>query len=87
MYVYIYIYIYIYMYTCIYVQGIIPTNNADLEEALEMGLDWSLREVLMCERIYACYIHTCNAYGNISRLESRRGIHVWRIHACMHTYM
>jgi len=25
-------------------QGIIPTNSNDLEEALEMGIDWSLRE-------------------------------------------
>ena len=26
-------------------QGIIPTAAADLEAALEMGMDWSLREV------------------------------------------
>ena len=26
-------------------QGIIPTTAKDLEEALEMGMDWSLREV------------------------------------------
>lgn len=26
-------------------QGIIPTSARDLEEALEMGMDWSLREV------------------------------------------
>lgn len=26
-------------------QGIIPTTAKDLEAALEMGLDWSLREV------------------------------------------
>ena len=26
-------------------QGIIPTTARDLEEALEMGMDWSLREV------------------------------------------
>jgi len=26
-------------------QGIIPTTAADLEAALEMGMDWSLREV------------------------------------------
>jgi tRNA-splicing ligase RtcB len=26
-------------------QGIIPTSAADLEAALEMGMDWSLREV------------------------------------------
>ncbi len=26
-------------------QGIIPTSNRDLEAALEMGMDWSLREV------------------------------------------
>lgn len=25
-------------------QGIIPTNAKDLEDALEMGMDWSLRE-------------------------------------------
>ena len=26
-------------------QGIIPTTAADLEASLEMGMDWSLREV------------------------------------------
>ena len=26
-------------------QGIIPTTAKDLEDALEMGMDWSLREV------------------------------------------
>lgn len=26
-------------------QGIIPTSAKDLEAALEMGMDWSLREV------------------------------------------
>lgn len=25
-------------------QGVIPTSNRDLEAALEMGIDWSLRE-------------------------------------------
>ena len=25
-------------------QGVIPTTNRDLEAALEMGIDWSLRE-------------------------------------------
>ena len=25
-------------------KGIIPTSGADLEAALEMGMDWSLRE-------------------------------------------
>jgi hypothetical protein len=27
-----------------YVVGVIPMKAADLEEALEMGMDWSLRE-------------------------------------------
>jgi tRNA-splicing ligase RtcB len=25
-------------------KGVIPTKNSDLVEALEMGMDWSLRE-------------------------------------------
>ena len=28
-------------------QGIIPTTAKDLEAALEMGMDWSLREVCL----------------------------------------
>lgn len=29
-------------------KGIIPMNARDLEEALEMGMDWSLREGTNC---------------------------------------
>ena len=29
-------------------QGIIPTTASDLEAALEMGMDWSLREARPC---------------------------------------
>lgn len=29
-------------------KGIIPMNARDLEEALEMGMDWSLREGNFC---------------------------------------
>lgn len=29
-------------------KGIIPMNANDLEEALEMGMDWSLREGIFC---------------------------------------
>jgi hypothetical protein len=39
-------------------QGIIPTTAADLEASLEMGMDWSLREV-------ACHAQAslqCNAF-------------------------
>ena len=31
-------------------QGIIPTSARDLEAALEMGMDWSLREVRGCRK-------------------------------------
>jgi hypothetical protein len=29
---------------CAGTQGVIPTGSKDLEDALEMGMDWSLRE-------------------------------------------
>ena len=36
-------------------QGIIPTGAADLEAALEMGMDWSLREVpVLALRLCVC---------------------------------
>ena len=35
-------------------QGVIPITNKDLEEALEMGLDWSLREGMQSTRSLVC---------------------------------
>lgn len=40
-------------------KGIIPMNANDLEEALEMGMDWSLREgifvMLLFNKLILCY--------------------------------
>ena len=39
-------------------QGIIPTSARDLEAALEMGMDWSLREVRK-----RCHLMQCMRAG------------------------
>lgn len=42
-------------------KGIIPMNSVDLEEALEMGMDWSLREGY----IWAEDKEHCEEYGRM----------------------
>jgi len=37
-------------------KGIIPMNANDLEEALEMGMDWSLREGIRGMNVFNTYI-------------------------------
>lgn len=46
---------------CFSVTGIIPMNAKDLEEALEMGMDWSLREGY----IWAEDKEHCEEYGRM----------------------
>lgn len=38
-------------------QGIIATTAKDLDAALEMGMDWSLREVLPCNQYRLVLVH------------------------------
>ena len=46
--------------------GIIPTKDADLEDALQLGLDWSLREGStlseMCDSIRKYFIHQFRSF-------------------------
>ncbi len=53
-------------------QGIIPTSAKDLEAALEMGLDWSLREV-RCSRALGCSMRERELLGPSSPRQQRRG--------------
>lgn len=49
-------------------KGIIPMNARDLEEALEMGMDWSLREGY----IWAEDKEHCEEYGRMLNADSSK---------------
>lgn len=38
-------------------KGVIPINAQDLEEALEMGVDWSLREGMHCQSSLVSFLN------------------------------
>ena len=45
--------------------GIIPTKDADLEDALQLGMDWSLREGAINAAVMirkACDLHLGSRY-------------------------
>lgn len=43
-------------------KGIIPMNARDLEEALEMGMDWSLREGKITLILFVVSIRLCSFF-------------------------